>query len=65
MEHPTATHRRDERAGHTGHERAVVQSHSLKVRHAHALTKLLDERTDLKGTHAFADLVSDALRWSA
>jgi hypothetical protein len=57
MEHPTATeHDTDPN---------VQQSHRLKTRHASALAKLMTEREDLQGTHAFADLVSESLRWSA
>ncbi|WP_169576513.1 hypothetical protein [Nocardioides halotolerans] len=36
-----------------------------KHRHAQALARLMAEREDLRGVHALADLVSDALRWSA
>ena len=38
---------------------------ALRVRHAQALTALMDERADLKGVHAFADYVDEAVRWSA
>jgi hypothetical protein len=38
---------------------------SLRDRHASALARLMDERQDLRGTYAFADLVDDSLRWSA
>lgn len=38
---------------------------ALKLRHARGLTTLMDERSDLRGVHALADLVDDAVRWSA
>lgn len=41
------------------------QRELLQTRHAHALTHLMDSRTDLRGVHALADFVDDAVRWSA
>ena len=41
------------------------QRERLQTRHAHALTSLLDSRRDLRGVHQLADLVDDAVRWSA
>jgi hypothetical protein len=46
-------------------ERIRVQRAALKDKHSQALSRLMDEREDLKGVHALADLVSDSLRWSA
>ena len=37
----------------------------LRLRHAQALTSLMEERTDLRGVHALADYFDDAVRWSA
>ncbi len=37
----------------------------LRIRHAQALTSLMEERTDLRGVHALADHFDDAVRWSA
>lgn len=37
----------------------------LRTRHSQALAKLMDERADLYGVNALADLVSDSLRWTA
>ena len=37
----------------------------LRLRHAQALTTLMDERDDLRGVHALADYFDDAVRWSA
>ena len=34
-------------------------------RHAQGLTHLMDQRDDLRGVHALADLVDDAIRWTA
>lgn len=38
---------------------------ALKVRHAQGLTSLMNERDDLRGVHALADFVDDAVRWTA
>ena len=37
----------------------------LQTSHAHALTSLMGARRDLHGVHALADLVADAVRWTA
>jgi hypothetical protein len=59
MENPTTTNRDTEL------DRIAKQRTSLKSRHASALAKLMIDREDLRGTHAFADFVDDSLRWSA
>lgn len=59
MENPTTTNRDSELDG------VSTQRSSLKSRHASALAKLMIEREDLRGTHAFADFIDDSLRWSA
>ncbi|MCA1981776.1 MAG: hypothetical protein ACXVDH_02665 [Nocardioides sp.] len=46
-------------------DRTTLQQSSLRDRHASALAKLMEERDDLRGTYAFADMVDDSLRWSA
>ncbi len=46
-------------------ERLLNQRSSLKARHSQALARLMEEREDLRGVHALADMVSDSLRWSA
>ena len=46
-------------------DRVLEQREKLKVRHAQALTALMEERTDLRGVHALADYFDDAVRWSA
>jgi hypothetical protein len=38
---------------------------AFKLRHARGLTTLMGERQDLRGVHALADLVDDAVRWTA
>jgi hypothetical protein len=43
----------------------AAKQHSLKFRHASALTKLMEQRQDLRGVHVFADFVDDSVRWSA
>jgi hypothetical protein len=50
---------------HVALERTTSQRFSLRDRHASSLAKLMEERADLRGTYAFADMVDDSLRWSA
>lgn len=57
MENPTATER--------DFDQVRDQRNKLKNRHAHLLTRLMDERQDLRGVHALADFVDDSVRWSA
>jgi hypothetical protein len=52
-------------AGRAGAEILRQQRERLQTRHAQALTSLLESRRDLRGVHALADLVDDAVRWSA
>lgn len=59
MENPTTPRAQDRT------DQVASQRERLRARHASALAKLMQERSDLQGTYAFADLVSDALRWSA
>ncbi len=42
-----------------------AQRAALRTRHAQGLLKLMDERRDLRGVHALADFVDDAVRWTA
>lgn len=37
----------------------------FRLRRTGALTSLLSEREDLRGVHAVADLLDDAVRWTA
>lgn len=37
----------------------------LRERHAQGLTRLLDQRRDLRGVYLLADFVDDAVRWTA
>ena len=46
-------------------DHTTLQRFSLRDRHASALAKLMEERDDLRGAYAFADMVDDSLRWSA
>jgi len=46
-------------------DRIAVQRTKLELRHSQALTRLLEERQDLRGVNALADLVADSLLWSA
>ncbi len=38
---------------------------ALKARHAQKVTTLMSQRDDLRGVHALADFVDDAVRWTA
>ncbi|TYL49679.1 hypothetical protein FXB39_11905 [Nocardioides sp. BGMRC 2183] len=44
---------------------AQARRNELRDRHARNLTTLMTERDDLRGVHALADFVDDAVRWSA
>jgi hypothetical protein len=46
-------------------DRLREQRERLETRHAQGLTRLMEDRADLRGVHALADLVDDAVRWSA
>lgn len=46
-------------------ERLRAQRAAFRLRHAQSLTMLMAEREDLRGVHALADLVDDAVRWTA
>ena len=37
----------------------------LAIRHKHGVSTLLSSRVDLRGVHAFADVVEESVRWSA
>jgi len=37
----------------------------LATRHKHGVSSLLAHRGDLRGVHAFADVVEESVRWSA
>jgi hypothetical protein len=46
-------------------DRVAEQRALLRLRHSAALTNLMVERTDLRGVHALADTIDDAIRWTA
>ncbi len=46
-------------------DRVALQRERLRSRHSEALSRLMEERSDLRGVHALADLVSDSPLWSA
>jgi hypothetical protein len=46
-------------------DRIRQQREKLETRHAQGLTRLLGARADLRGVHALADMVDDAVRWTA
>jgi hypothetical protein len=37
----------------------------LRIRHHAALAALMQERDDLRGVHALADQIDEAVRWTA
>ena len=45
--------------------RRLQRRAALRDRHAQGLTRLLAERSDLRGVNALADLVDDSVRWTA
>jgi hypothetical protein len=47
------------------YDELLEKRNQLRVRHAQALTSLMEERTDLRGVHALADHFDDAVRWTA
>jgi hypothetical protein len=61
MENPTATGSTTE----TTLDELRDQRVALRLRHAQALTSLMEERADLRGVHALADHFDEAVRWSA
>ncbi|MEV5000036.1 hypothetical protein [Nocardioides sp. LML1-1-1.1] len=44
---------------------ATARRAALRDRHAQNLTRLMEQRSDLRGVHRLADFVDDAVRWSA
>jgi hypothetical protein len=46
-------------------DRTLERRAALRNRHAQGLTRLMEQRTDLRGVHALADFVDDAVRWTA
>lgn len=48
-----------------GVDRSLERRHALRTRHAQGLSRLMKERTDLRGVNALADFVDDAVRWTA
>lgn len=68
MENPTATdtvERAVDPAIDIELARVSAHRNELRTRHSQALARLMDERADLYGVNALADLVSDSLRWTA
>ncbi len=55
----------DRTATETPADPATAQRERLQTRHAQALTLLMEARDDLRGVHALADFVDDAVRWTA
>ncbi len=45
--------------------RAVARRAALRDRHAQNLTRLMEQRADLRGVHQLADFVDDSVRWTA
>jgi hypothetical protein len=45
--------------------RRVTHIADLALRHKSGVSSLLAAREDLRGVHAFADVLEEAVRWSA
>ena len=45
--------------------RISQQREKLDTHHAQGLARLMGARADLRGVHALADFVDDAVRWTA
>lgn len=52
-------------AAPTEPDRSLERRAALRTRHAQGLARLMEERADLRGVHALADFVDDAVRWTA
>lgn len=46
-------------------EDQLTRRAALRHRHAQGLSRLMDQRSDLRGVHDLADFVDDAIRWTA
>ncbi|WGX97390.1 hypothetical protein [Nocardioides sp. L-11A] len=46
-------------------DRSLARRSALRHRHAQGLSRLMDQRTDLRGVNQLADFVDDAIRWTA
>ncbi|HWJ11342.1 MAG TPA: hypothetical protein VNS46_18315 [Nocardioides sp.] len=44
---------------------AVARRAKLRDRHAQNLTRLMEQRRDLRGVNSLADFVDDSVRWTA
>ncbi len=62
---PAVAHVEAAETAETRDRRVIEQRARFRTRHARALTDLMGQRDDLRGVHALADLVDDAVRWTA
>jgi hypothetical protein len=46
-------------------DRSLARRAALRDRHARGVAQLMAQRSDLRGVHALADFVDDAVRWTA
>lgn len=46
-------------------DRSLARRAALRDRHAQGVARLMAERAELRGVHALADFVDDAVRWTA
>ena len=46
-------------------DRSLERRAALRDRHAQGVARLMEQRADLRGVHALADFVDDAVRWTA
>ena len=61
----TGQDNRDARAPGSMVARPRYPRDDLATRHRHGISSLLADRDDLRGVHAFADVVEESVRWSA
>ncbi len=65
MENSGATERDVEQVADPVVDPVAEQRQRLQTRHSEALARLMATRRDLRGVHALADFVDEAVRWSA
>ncbi|MDO7867984.1 hypothetical protein [Nocardioides jiangxiensis] len=44
---------------------ALTRRERLETRHSREIVELLERKNELRGVHAMADFLDDAVRWSA
>ena len=49
----------------TAQTESLTRRERLETRHTREIVELLDRKNELRGVHAMADFLDDAVRWSA